>query len=153
MWLLAKLQQDGEIGINAMRSLYLHESGIPGKPTLLGCMRTPARVVLSSHAWRKLSSKEQETHWLGSLLVRRGRLVPVWKAFPYLLCGDSAWEINTEAAETEGVVVHHCPDDDEGSGRCFCERPAFSKYGRGGAAGGLWWIRTTSRGVIFKHTT
>ena len=70
MWLLAKLQKDGEIGINAMRSLYLHESGIPGKPTLLGCMRTPARVVLSSHAWRKLSSKEQETNWLGSLLVR-----------------------------------------------------------------------------------
>jgi hypothetical protein len=73
-------------------------------------------------------------------------LVPVWKAFPYLLCGDAAWETNAETAETEGVVVHHCPDDDEGSGRCFCERPAFSKYGRGGAAGGLWWIRTTSRG-------
>ena len=34
-WLLARLQENGEIRINAMRSLYLHESRVPDKPTLL----------------------------------------------------------------------------------------------------------------------
>jgi len=125
-----------------VRSLYLHESGVPGKPTVLACMRTPTRVILSSHAWRQLSVRERETHWLGSLVVRRGCVVPVWKAFPYLLCGDSAWEINREAAEA-GEVVYQCPDDDGGSVGCaMLQAAAFSKYGRGGAAGGLWWIRT-----------
>ena len=68
LWLLAKLQKDEEISISAMQSLDLHESGIPGKPTLLACMRTPTRVILSPHEWSEMI-KEQETHWLGSLVV------------------------------------------------------------------------------------
>ena len=120
---------------------------------MLACMRTPTRVILAAGD----PAKEQETHGLGSLLVRRGCLVPVRKAFPYLMCGDSEWEINKEAAEAEvgvgtsveggggGCVVYQCPDDDGGGVGCFGEVAAFSKYGRGGASGGLWWIRTTAR--------
>ena len=63
------------------------------------------------------------------------------------MCGDSAWEMNKEAAEEQvevegrdgGCVEYQCPDDDgDGGGMgCFGEVSALSKYGREGAAGGL----------------
>ena len=78
--------------------------------------------------------------------MRRGCVVPVWKAFPYLLCGDSAWEINRESADA-GEVVYQCPDDNGGSVRCaMLQAAAISKYGRGGGSG--WAVVDQNEGKV-----
>jgi hypothetical protein len=93
-FLMIRLQIAGKITVHPRGRLFVHPSGVPGRPELFACMM-PKRVVRSEEAFKTLSEEERAHHWLGSMIPRkvRGRtkMVAVYKAFPYLIEGETAW--------------------------------------------------------------
>ena len=120
-WLFKKLHKTGSVSLCPRGPLFLHHSGVPGRPEFIAKMR-PVAAVRTALAWKNLTKEERKSHWLGSPVDRkfgqRVRQVPLYQAFPYLLVGGGPWEHNPES---------------------FPEAE-YEKYGRLGAPGSAWRI-------------
>ena len=79
--------------------MYLHKSRTPGPAQFIARMR-PVAVVRSQDVFDKLPDDERESNWLASTVSRRRgrkrRKIPVWRAFPYLIVGSGAWDVDVE---------------------------------------------------------
>jgi hypothetical protein len=97
---------------------YVHRAGAPGKAEFLARMR-PMFIVRSWEALQQVEVDDRASHWLNTVVDGPGGSSrPLWKASPYLLVGDAAWD--TDTAD-------------------FPE-PSMTRYGRVGAPGSPWWI-------------
>ena len=80
--------------------IYAHAAGASGARH--PCGRRRRRPPRGPCAWHQLSAKEQETHRLGSLVVRMWCSLPGWKV--PISCAATLPGKLTEAAEAEVVV-------------------------------------------------
>ena len=99
-FLLERLQESGEVDVLAINPLFLHAAGEQAAPRFLGRMSEPGKVMKSQVAWDRLSSEEQETHWLGSK-VRKSvkgeiRMLAAWEVYPYLIVdAHKNWDVSS----------------------------------------------------------
>ena len=108
------------------------------------------RVVMSEYAWDMMSSDEQRGHWLGSTVLRRDLQRSLFAVLPYLVLGDDVWETRVvdpthmldQSSLAYGIEDEDGADDPNDDAPLTWTKPLFQKYGRAGAAGGLFWLRT-----------
>ena len=91
-FLMERLDSEGRFSVCTNDSLHLHHFGKPGftgKAAFISNMR-PVAVIRSEDVFNALPTDEPKSHRLGSLIVRRlVRMVPIYRAYPYLLAVDA----------------------------------------------------------------